>query len=84
MRPSDFFLSFSQPNCSLCCGVGAIESSWQAPLRLELIANGLNRDKSIIAFPRIFTLLTRIGALLPERVQGLTARSFRFKVTQRE
>jgi short-subunit dehydrogenase len=50
----------------------------------ELIANGLNRDKSIIAFPRIFTLLTRIGALLPERVQRLTARSFRFKVTQRD
>jgi short-subunit dehydrogenase len=50
----------------------------------ELIASGLNRDKSIIAFPRIFTLLTRIGALLPERVQRLTARSFRFKVTQRD
>jgi hypothetical protein len=49
-----------------------------------LIANGLNRDKSIIAFPRIFTLLTRIGSLLPERVQRLTARSFRFKVTQRD
>ena len=50
----------------------------------ELIASGLNRDESIIAFPRIFTLLTRIGALLPERVQRLTARSFRFKVTQRD
>jgi hypothetical protein len=50
----------------------------------ELIANRLNRDKSIIAFPRIFTLLTRIGALLPERVQRLSARSFRFKVTQRD
>lgn len=51
---------------------------------VELIANGLNRDKSIIAFPRIFTLLIRIGALLPEKIQRLAARSFRFKVTQRE
>jgi NAD(P)-dependent dehydrogenase (short-subunit alcohol dehydrogenase family) len=30
----------------------------------ELIANGLDRDKSITAFPRVFTLLTRIGTLL--------------------
>jgi short-subunit dehydrogenase len=50
----------------------------------ELIANGLNRDKPIIAFPRGFTFLTRIGALLPKRVQRLTTRPFRFKVTQRE
>jgi NAD(P)-dependent dehydrogenase (short-subunit alcohol dehydrogenase family) len=49
-----------------------------------LIANGLDRDKSIIAFPRIFTLLIRIGNLLPERVQRLTARPLRFKVTQRD
>ena len=50
----------------------------------ELIASGLDRDKSIIAFPRVFTLLTRIGTLLPERVQRLAARRFRFKVTQRD
>jgi short-subunit dehydrogenase len=50
----------------------------------ELIANGLIRDKAIIAFPRGFTFLTRIGALLPERIQRLTSRSFRFKVTQRD
>jgi hypothetical protein len=50
----------------------------------ELIANGLIRDKAIIAFPRGFTLLTRIGALLPERIRRITSRSFRFKVTQRD
>jgi len=50
----------------------------------ELIANGLCRNKSIVAFPRVFTLLTRIGALLPEKVQRLTARPFRFEVTQRD
>jgi short-subunit dehydrogenase len=50
----------------------------------ELIANGLIRDKAIIAFPRGFTLLTQIGALLPERIQRFTSRSFRFKVTQRD
>jgi short-subunit dehydrogenase len=50
----------------------------------ELIVNGLIRNKSIIAFPRGFAFLTRIGALLPERIQRLTSRSFRFKVTQRD
>jgi len=50
----------------------------------ELIANGLIRDKAIIAFPRGFTFLTRIGALLPERIQRLTSRCFRFKATQRD
>jgi hypothetical protein len=49
-----------------------------------LIANGLDLDKSIIAFPRVFMLLTRIGTLLPEKVQRLAARRFRFKVTQRD
>jgi len=50
----------------------------------ELIANGLIRDEAIIALPRGFTFLTRIGALLPERIQRLTSRCFRFKATQRD
>jgi short-subunit dehydrogenase len=58
--------------------------SMAAERAAELIANGLVRDKAIIALPRGFTLLTRIGALLPERIQRLTSRSFRFKVTQRD
>jgi short-subunit dehydrogenase len=49
-----------------------------------LMANGLDRNKSIIAFPRVFTLLTRVGPLLPERIQLFAARRFRFKVTQRD
>jgi short-subunit dehydrogenase len=50
----------------------------------ELIAHGLDRDKSIIAFPSAFALLTRIGALLPERIRRFAGHRFRFKVTQRD
>ena len=53
-----------------------------AELAAKLIAHGLDRDKSMIDFPRVFTLLIRIGGLLPEGVQRLTTRAFRFKVTQ--
>jgi len=42
----------------------------------EPIANGLIRDKAIIAFPRGFTFLTRIGAPLPERIQRLPHAAF--------
>jgi tryptophanyl-tRNA synthetase len=50
----------------------------------KLIAHGLDRDKSVIAFPSVFAFLTRLGALLPERIQRFTGRRFRFKVTQRD
>ena len=45
-----------------------------------LIAQGLNRDKAIIAFPRIFAFFTWLGGLLPERLRNVTERAFRFKV----
>jgi short-subunit dehydrogenase len=50
----------------------------------ELIWRGLNRDRAIITFPRFFSLLTRIGGLLPERTRRWTSQPFRFKVTARE
>jgi len=60
-------------------GAGAKPFLMSAEQAAELIANGLIRDKAIIAFPRGFTFLTRIGALLLERSARLTSRSFRFK-----
>lgn len=50
----------------------------------ELIWRGLERNKAIITFPRLFSLMTRIGGLLPENVRRWTARPFQFKVTSRE
>ena len=45
-----------------------------------LIVQGLNRDKAIIAFPRILAFFTWLGGLLPERVRNVTERAFRFKI----
>jgi short-subunit dehydrogenase len=50
----------------------------------ELIWRGVQRDRSIIAFPRFFSLLTWIGGLLPEEVRRWTSQPFRFKVTDRD
>jgi NADP-dependent 3-hydroxy acid dehydrogenase YdfG len=50
----------------------------------ELIWRGLARDRSIIAFPRFFSLITRIGGLLPDGVRRWTSQPFRFNVTERE
>ena len=49
-----------------------------------IIAEGLNRDKAVIAFPRFMAFITWIGGLLPERVRGVTERAFRFKVDHGE
>ncbi len=64
----------------------AQEHGWKpfemAPERAaELICRGLARDKSIITFPRFFSLLTRIGGLLPENIRRRTEKPFRFKVS---
>jgi short-subunit dehydrogenase len=65
------------------------ESGWKpfemAPEQAaELILRGLERDKSIITFPRLLSLVTRIGALLPERIHRWTSKPFRFKVKPRD
>lgn len=46
----------------------------------ELICRGLAQNKSVIAFPRFFSLATRIGGLLPERLRAWSSKPFRFKV----
>lgn len=49
----------------------------------EAIVRGLRRNRPVIAFPFLFTLLTRIGGLLPESLRRWTMRPFRFSVTAR-
>ena len=68
----------------------AQETGWKPLLEMspeqaaELIWRGLERDKSIIAFPRFFSFVTWVGGLLPENVRRWTSQPFRFKVTERE
>ena len=42
----------------------------------DLIVRGLERDRSIIAFPFLFALITRLGGLLPESMQRWTTPRF--------
>jgi short-subunit dehydrogenase len=48
-----------------------------------LICRGLERDRSLIIFPRLFGLITRIGGLLPDRIRRWTMRPFRFTMSDR-
>jgi short-subunit dehydrogenase len=50
----------------------------------RLIASGLERDKPVITFPFLFSLMTRIGGLLPDRLRRRTQEPYRFTVTERE
>ena len=47
----------------------------------ELICRGLDRDRSLIVFPHLFGLMTRIGGLLPDRIRRWTMGPFRFTVS---
>ena len=47
----------------------------------ELICRGLDRDRALIVFPRLFGLMTRIGGLLPDRIRRWTMGPFRFTVS---
>jgi short-subunit dehydrogenase len=49
----------------------------------KLICRGLDRDRALIVFPRLFGLMTRIGGLLPDRIRRWTMGPFRFKVSDR-
>jgi len=44
------------------------------------IANGLEKDRAIIAFPFMLAWLSRIGAVMPDWVRQLGSRPFRYKV----
>jgi short-subunit dehydrogenase len=49
----------------------------------NLIVRGLHRNRSIIAFPFLFALLTRFGGILPDSVRRWTMQPFRFTVGKR-
>jgi len=49
----------------------------------RLIARGLERNKSVITFPFLFSLMTRIGGLLPDRLRRRTQEPYRFTVAPR-
>jgi len=46
-----------------------------------LIARGLNHDQAVIVFPFWFSLATRVGGLLPDRLRRWVMRPFRFTVS---
>jgi short-subunit dehydrogenase len=49
----------------------------------DLIVRGLQQNRSIIAFPFWFALITRLGGLLPDSVRRWTSEPFRFTVDER-
>jgi short-subunit dehydrogenase len=59
---------------------GAIEPAAAA----RLIARGLARDKPVITFPFLFSLMTRIGGLLPDWLRRRTQEPYRFTVAERQ
>jgi hypothetical protein len=58
---------------------GAIEPAAAA----ELIVRGLARNKPVITFPFLFSLMTRIGGMLPDRLRRRTQQPYRFTVAER-
>ncbi|HEU0215437.1 MAG TPA: SDR family NAD(P)-dependent oxidoreductase [Stellaceae bacterium] len=58
---------------------GAIEPAAAA----ELIVRGLERNKPVITFPFLFSLMTRIGGMLPDRLRRRTQQPYRFTVAER-
>ncbi len=50
----------------------------------ELILRGLERNKAVITFPRLFSFLTRVGGLLPAGLREWTSKPFRFNVKNQE
>jgi short-subunit dehydrogenase len=64
------------------------ESGWK-PFALEpaaaaeLIVRGLERDRPVITFPFLFSLMTRICGLLPDRLRRWSMEPYRFTVADR-
>jgi short-subunit dehydrogenase len=58
---------------------GAIEPAAAA----ELIVRRLARNKPVITFPFLFSLMTRIGGMLPDRLRRRTQQPYRFTVAER-
>ena len=49
----------------------------------NIIVHGLQKNRPIIAFPFWFSLITRLGGLLPDSVRRWTVEPFRFSVGER-
>jgi short-subunit dehydrogenase len=62
---------------------GPKPSAMEPAAAAERILRGLARDKPVIAFPFLFSLMTRIGGLLPDRLRRRTQQPYRFTVAER-
>lgn len=47
----------------------------------DIIHRGLERNRGVISFPFLFSLMSRLTGLLPDRLRSRAARSLRFTVT---
>lgn len=65
------------------------ESGWK-PFALEparaaaLIARGLERNRPVITFPFVFSLMTRFGGMLPDKLRRWSMDPYRFTVAERQ
>jgi short-subunit dehydrogenase len=65
------------------------ESGWK-PFAVEpsaaaqLIARGLERNRPVITFPFLFSVMTRIGGMLPDRLRRWSMDPYRFTVAERQ
>jgi len=50
----------------------------------DLIFGGLRKNRSLVAFPFFFALITRLGGLLPDTMRRWTIEPFRFTVRERK
>lgn len=55
---------------------GAKPFAMSADAAADLIVRGLQQNRSIIAFPRLFALITRLGGLLPDHLRQWTMSRF--------
>jgi short-subunit dehydrogenase len=63
---------------------GPKPSAMSAQSAAAIIVRGLQQNRSIIAFPFWFALITRLGGLLPDSVRRWTTKPFRFTVNERK
>jgi len=67
----------------------AREVGWK-PLEMSaeraamIISRGLEGNKALITFPRLFGFATWVGGLLPEHLRNITQKAFRFKIDHAE
>jgi short-subunit dehydrogenase len=63
---------------------GIKPGAMEAPAAAELIARGLERNRAVITFPFWFSLMTRLGGLLPDRLRRRSMDPYRFTVAPRQ